>query len=135
MMFWHDEPKKKARIEIIPMIDVMMFLMVFFVLISLHVIPAAGIKTVLPSSSHSENLDSVHHAVISIGKSQIVQLDGKDCALPSLPGQIKAMQSSFGKVDVVINGDKGADMQKLVDVMDAVKNSGITAISIAASKK
>ncbi len=135
MIFWHEEPKKKARIEIIPMIDVMMFLMVFFVLISLHVIPATGIKTVLPSSSHTENLEVVHHAVITIGKTQTIQIDGKDCVLSALPEQIRAMLSSFGKVDVVINGDKGADMQKLVDVMDAVKNSGITAISIAASKK
>ena len=51
MLLWQDEPRKKARIEIVPMIDVMMFLLVFFVLISLHVIPALGIKTQLPTSS------------------------------------------------------------------------------------
>ncbi len=135
MIFWHEEPRRKARIEIIPMIDVMMFLMVFFVLISLHVIPAAGIKTELPSSSHTEDLDIVHHAVITIGKSEIIQLDGKNCTLGTLPQEIKAILGNFRKVDVVVNGDKGADMQKLVDVMDAVKNSGITAISIASSKK
>ena len=135
MIFWQEEPRKKARIEIIPMIDVMMFLMVFFVLISLHVIPATGIKTVLPSSTHSENIAVVHHAVITIGKSDVVQIDGKDCELSGLSARIRSMLASFGKVDVVINGDKGADMQKLVSVMDAVKDSGITAISIAASKK
>lgn len=135
MIFWHEEPRRKARIEIIPMIDVMMFLMVFFVLISLHVIPATGIKTELPSSSHTENLDVIHHAVISIGKSDVVQLDGKNCSIATLPIAIKGMLAGFSKVDVVINGDKGANMQKLVDVMDAVKNSGITAISIASNKK
>lgn len=135
MIFWQEESRRKARIEIIPMIDVMMFLMVFFVLISLHVIPATGIKTVLPSSSHTDNIDAVHHAVITIGKSDVVQIDGRDCSLASLPEKISALLASFKKMDVVINGDKGADMQKLVDVMDAVKNSGITAISIAASKK
>lgn len=50
MLAWNeDETPKKARIEIIPMIDVMMFLLVFFVLISLNVIPALGIKTSLPA--------------------------------------------------------------------------------------
>ena len=50
MRRWQDTPPKKARIEIIPMIDVMMFLLVFFVLISLNVIPAQGLKTSLPKS-------------------------------------------------------------------------------------
>ena len=135
MIFWQEEPRKKARIEIIPMIDVMMFLMVFFVLISLHVIPATGIRTELPASSHAETIDVVHHAVISIGKGDEIQIDGRNCTLVSLPASIRSVLANFRKVDVVINGDKGADMQKLVDVMDAVKDSGITAISIASSRK
>ncbi|MFY8082051.1 MAG: biopolymer transporter ExbD, partial [Limnohabitans sp.] len=48
MRHWQQTQRKKARIEIIPMIDVMMFLLVFFVLISVNVIPALGIKTQQP---------------------------------------------------------------------------------------
>ena len=42
MRSWPEKKERRARIEIIPMIDVMMFLLVFFVLISLNVLPALG---------------------------------------------------------------------------------------------
>ena len=43
--------EKKGRIEIIPMIDIMFFLLVFFVMITLRMIPATGIASKLPRSS------------------------------------------------------------------------------------
>ena len=55
MSRWPDTPKKRTRIEIIPMIDVMMFLLVFFVLVSINVIPALGLKTKLPQSSQAKD--------------------------------------------------------------------------------
>ena len=54
MRTFPDFAVKKARIEVIPMIDVMMFLLVFFVLISINVIPAGGLKVALPSLSTLE---------------------------------------------------------------------------------
>ena len=54
MSRWPDAPRKKTRIELVPMIDVMMFLLVFFVLISINVIPALGLKTKLPQSSQAK---------------------------------------------------------------------------------
>ncbi len=56
MRTWDEPKKRKAHIELIPMIDVMMFLLVFFVLVSLNVIPALGMKTQLPSASSSQQL-------------------------------------------------------------------------------
>src|SRR5487761_2055958 len=42
---------KKARIEIIPMIDIMLFLLVFFAMLTLRMIPTSGQVTKLPTSS------------------------------------------------------------------------------------
>ena len=67
MRSWDVAKKKKAHIEIIPMIDVMMFLLVFFVLISLNVIPAVGIKTQLPVASTAQQLKPQNKAVITLG--------------------------------------------------------------------
>ena len=60
MRRWDDGDSARARIEIIPMIDVMMFLLVFFVLISINVIPALGLKTTLPNSKAPENSRSAN---------------------------------------------------------------------------
>jgi biopolymer transport protein ExbD len=135
MLAWsEEEPPRKARIEIIPMIDVMMFLLVFFVLISLNVIPALGIKTSLPGSAQPEKLTVRKHAVVTVAKTGEVQLDGSGYSLPGLSSALKQMKSS-DDVDVVINSDKEVSVQQLVDVMDSIKSAGITSIAIASSKK
>jgi biopolymer transport protein ExbD len=135
MLAWsEDETPRKARIEIIPMIDVMMFLLVFFVLISLNVIPALGIKTSLPGSVNPEKLQVRKHAIVTVTKSDLIQLDGVEETLPELSSALKRMKDS-GEVDVVINSDKEVSVQQLIDVMDSIKSSGITAIAISSTKK
>jgi len=135
MLAWSEEDTpRKARIEIIPMIDVMMFLLVFFVLISLHVIPALGIKTSLPGSAQPEQLQVRKHAVVTVAKSGEIQLNGDDYSMTGLSSALKQMNSS-SDLDVVINSDKDVSVQQLVDVMDSIKSSGITSIAIASSRK
>lgn len=135
MLAWNEEEApKKARIEIIPMIDVMMFLLVFFVLISLNVIPALGIKTTLPGSAQPEKLQVRKHAVVTISPDGRVQLDGSDYSLEGMSSALKQLKTT-GEVDVVINSDKDVSVQQLVDVMDGIKSSGITAIAISSKKK
>lgn len=135
MFIWHEESRKKARIEIIPMIDVMMFLLVFFVLISLHVIPALGLKTQLPGSTHSASIEPSHRVVVTLAADGRMMMDGREVSLAALPAGIASLQQQHVPVAVVINGDRGVDMQRLIDVMDVVKNTGISNIAIAANKK
>jgi biopolymer transport protein ExbD len=135
MLFWHEEPRRKARIEIIPMIDVMMFLMVFFVLISLRVIPALGLKTQLPTSGKPEKLDVRAHAVVTVTKAGQVQLDGVDYSLAALLEALKGLKQNGKDVDVVVRSDRDAAVQQLVDVMDTVKAAGISSVAIASSPK
>jgi biopolymer transport protein ExbD len=135
MLAWNeDDIPKKARIEIIPMIDVMMFLLVFFVLISLNVIPALGIKTTLPGSAQPDKLQVRKHAVVTVAQSGQVQLDGADYSLTGLSSVLKQLKAA-GEVDVVINSDKDVSVQQLIDVMDSIKTSGITSIAIASTRK
>ena len=135
MLIWQEEPRKSARIEIIPMIDVMMFLLVFFVLISLHVIPALGIKTQLPSSAQLEKLEIRKHVVVTMARGGQVQLDGADYSLGGLRSALGELKRQSKDVDVVVNGDRDASLQQLVDIMDAVKSAGITSIAISSTQK
>jgi biopolymer transport protein ExbD len=134
-MLWHEEPRKKARIEIIPMIDVMMFLLVFFVLISLHVIPALGLKTQLPGATQLDRLEIKRHLVVTVASGGRLQLDGADYSLEALLQALTTLKRQSPDIDVVINGDKDALVQNLVDVMDAAKSAGIASIAIAANRK
>lgn len=143
------QARKKSRIEIIPMIDVMMFLLVFFVLISINVIPALGIKMNLPSSDSVKEEHPPIRVIISISADGSYQLDGVSfssldrlkSALMDLKNQKTAQSNNNAligaspKLAVIINGDEQSPLQRLVDVMDMLKSSGVDAMTIASKKK
>ncbi|MGS0742646.1 ExbD/TolR family protein [Glaciimonas sp. GG7] len=134
MRSWDEPKKRKARVEIIPMIDVMMFLLVFFVLISLNVIPALGMKTHLPGSDSAQNLTSKNKVVITIGLGNILQIDGIDTTINALPMRLNASKKTTENPNIIVNSDRGVEVQRLVDVMDTLKKNGFESISIATQK-
>ena len=134
MRSWEEPKKKRLHIEIIPMIDVMMFLLVFFVLISLNVIPALGIKTQLPGAAHAQQLKPQNKAVITLGLDDRLQLDGKDLNQTELVVQLKAMENPEQKMVIILNSDEGVEVARLVSVMDVLKSSGFSSVSIATRK-
>lgn len=134
MRAW-DQPKKKhVHIEIIPMIDVMMFLLVFFVLISLNVIPALGIKTQLPSAATAQQLKPQNKAIITLGTEDRLQLDGVDVPQNALVDRLKGLEQNGEKLVVILNSDEGVEVRRLVAVMDLLKGSGFSSVSIATRK-
>jgi biopolymer transport protein ExbD len=136
MRHWQQIQRKKARIEIIPMIDVMMFLLVFFVLISVNVIPALGIKTQQPSSSQVQQLKTKDvQVLVTLGKENIIQVDGKDVTLQNLTTAVQNKAGQADQIAVIVNSDKGAEVQTLIDVMDEIKKSGIGRVSLAARER
>ncbi|AZC22701.1 MULTISPECIES: biopolymer transporter ExbD [Pseudomonas] len=134
MRSWDVAKKKKAHIEIIPMIDVMMFLLVFFVLISLNVIPAVGIKTQLPVASTAQQLKPQNKAVITLGLQERLQLDGQDLDEGALLAQLKVLNTGSEKLVIIINSDQGVEVKRLVSVMDLLKGNGFSSVSIATRK-
>ncbi|PNG39299.1 biopolymer transporter ExbD [Pseudomonas protegens] len=134
MRSWDVAKKKKAHIEIIPMIDVMMFLLVFFVLTSLNVIPAVGIKTQLPVASTAQQLKPQNKAVITLGLQERLQLDGQDLDEGALLAQLKVLNNGSEKLVIIINSDQGVEVKRLVSVMDLLKGNGFSSVSIATRK-
>ncbi|VDZ53089.1 Biopolymer transport protein exbD [Serratia odorifera] len=107
MRNWNEPKKNKAHIELIPMIDVMMFLLVFFVLISLNVIPALGLKTQLPSAGSAQQLKPQKKAIITLGADEQLQLDGQPVALDALVSTLKQQQQGDQPTTIIVNSDKG----------------------------
>jgi len=131
-----NHPSKKLQIELIPMVDVMMFLLVFFVLISINVISAMGLKTQLPVSSVAKDNKNLKRVVVTVPANGNFEVDGKDVnSLDGLMTSLQELQSSTpDKLSVVINGDQSASLQRLVDVMGVLKKLGIDAMTISAKK-
>jgi biopolymer transport protein ExbD len=135
MRSWPEKRERRARIEIIPMIDVMMFLLVFFVLISINVLPALGLKVVLPRAKEPDRITDIRKVTLLIGRNGQVLMDGARVAVDDLPERLKAMERPHVKLAVIIASDRGAVVQMLVDVLDALKEADIPAASIISKAK
>ncbi len=131
MRTWPVRSRKAPRIEIIPMIDVMMFLLVFFVLISLHALPALGLRVALPFASHAAHLDLPRRATLTLTSGGDVYLDGERISLAALTMRLQSMAHD-GKLTVIIAGDQRAQLQPLVSVLDALKQAGVGSATIIA---
>ena len=120
----------RPRVEVIPMIDIMMFLLVFFVVISLNMIAGSGVQMEIPGSKTAEQL-KVSTITVGVTKDGKVVVAGK----PLNPDQLKARLNALkkdGPVDVVLAGDKDVPLQMLLGVMDTIRGSGISSVGIAA---
>ena len=120
----------RPRVEVIPMIDIMMFLLVFFVVISLKMIAGSGIEMDLPGSTTTQELKP---SLITVGVSKdgATVVEGKTLT----PGVLKERLAALKKaqpVEVVLAGDKDVSLQTLIQVMDTVRAAGITTVGIAA---
>ena len=134
MRSWPAPVERRARIEIIPMIDVMMFLLVFFVLISINVIPGFGLGVSLPSAAHA----SVQHAkqtiIISIQRDGQLAVGDELVNVDTLQKAV-AKQVKPGETPVlIINGDETVEYRHFVKTLDVLKGAGYNAISIATKK-
>jgi biopolymer transport protein ExbD len=120
----------RPRVEVIPMIDIMMFLLVFFVVISLNMIAGSGVLMEIPGSRTTQQL-KVSTITVGVTKDGKVVVAGK----PLNPDQLKARLNALkkdGPVDVVLAGDKDVPLQMLLGVMDTIRGSGISSVGIAA---
>ena len=122
---------RKARIEIIPMIDIMFFLLVFFIMITLHMIPSTGVASSLAKSSTATPLD-LPKLVVSVDPQGNIDVEGNTVS----PAQLTAMLQQKGPRTVVtIAGAKDTSLQHLMVVMDACRAAGVTQIGLAARKE
>jgi biopolymer transport protein ExbD len=123
-----DQPRK-ARIEIVPMIDIMFFLLVFFVMITLRMIPATGIASQLPHSGTAEQMPHPDK-IVTLQQDGSVLLDSQPVTLEELTHQLAA--GDVDKTAVTIAGAATASVQQLMAVIDACRTAGVTQIGLAA---
>ena len=124
--------EEKARIEIIPMIDVMMFLLVFFVLIMTEMIHGAGIPLALPRASSAEPLE-ITQINLGVDKAGGLYIDGHLAESAVVLNRLRELNQTK-KVVVVISGEQSTSYQNIVKVMDLARAAGIESVGLATAR-
>lgn len=123
--------RKKARIEIIPMIDTMFFLLVFFMVATMSMTVTRGLPVNLPKSGTGKKEELKDSRSITISKAGLIYLDKNEIKKEELFKSLNRDFSSNPEMLVIINADEEVSHGKVVEVMDTVKLSGITRLAIA----
>lgn len=134
MRSWPARTRKAARIEIIPMIDVMMFLLVFFVLISINALPALGLRVALPYAANPTHLEVTRRVTLTLTADGEVYVDGEKSSVAGITERLLRLARD-AKLTVIISGDRNARLQPLVNVLDAMKRAGIVSATIVARQE
>ena len=121
---------RKARIEIIPMIDVVFFLLVFFMMASLAMTLSEGLPVSLPHAASGERMKA-ESASITIDRDGQVFLNRDLVALSALGERVRPLLAKNRDLSVVINADREVAHARVVDVLDELRGSGVTRIAIA----
>jgi biopolymer transport protein ExbD len=120
---------EEAEIIIIPMIDTMMFLLMFFIVASLALAVQNGLPVNLPKASTGER-HSAQNVTLTVGPTGNLHLNTRPIALADETAQLKALNISPGTL-VIINADANVRHGVVTTVMDNARKAGVERFAIA----
>jgi biopolymer transport protein ExbD len=119
----------EARIEIIPLIDIMFFLLASFMLVSLSMVNLKSVKVNLPTAASATNEPKRDFADISVDKAGSAYLDKKLVDDNELIGALTGFQKANPNMRIIISGDAEARHGDVIHVLDLVRLAGIEKVA------
>jgi biopolymer transport protein ExbD len=129
MRFQSPTHRKHPRIEIIPLIDVMFFLLASFMMVSLDMTKIENIRVNIPSATQVQNdfgADMIHIAVDKAGKCWV---EKQPITLPDLYTLLQSRFHDNAQLPVYIGGDADTHHGDMVAVLDLVRRAGIQKVA------
>ena len=117
--------KKKARIEIIPLIDIMFFLLACFMMVSLTMVNARSLKVSLPTAQAGDPENKPNTVSISVSASGGIFLDKRPVGKNELQSELERQRTQHANTRVVISGDVDSRHGSMIVVLDKVRSAGI----------
>lgn len=124
-----ERQRKSARIEMIPLIDVVFLLLVTFILFTMTMTVRHGIPLDLPSSSTArvERDDCIR---ITVTEGGTLFLNEREVTVTELPLFLGNLRKNAPDRKVVISGDRDAPYEAVITVLDTVRKSGMDGVSL-----
>lgn len=121
---------KPPELMIIPMIDIMFFLLVFFMLGTMYMIELKTIPIKLPTATNT-SLEVKSTFSVTMKEDGSLWLEDKKIDLSNLLMQAKIEKNNNPNFAIIIRADKNIDYGKVVKLLDQIKGAGITRFGLA----
>ena len=123
------QPMRRARIEMIPLIDVVFLLLIFFIYAMLSMTIHKGIPVLLPKAKTSL-IDREQYLSISISRDHRIFVDETEVPMERLLQRLSELCKEKPSLRVFIRGDRRIPYELLVRVLDTVRASGLSKVSL-----
>jgi biopolymer transport protein ExbD len=128
-------PKKHARIEIIPLIDIMFFLLASFMMVSLSQVSMKGWKVTLPEGSSGKVQNKKDYISLSVDKEGTYYFDKQIIKLEDILPRLKLIYATNPEAKIFIRGDQEAVHGNVTRMLDQIRASGFTKLSFEIKSK
>ena len=129
-----EEPDLPPRINILPMIDVIFAILVFFIVSSLYLTRSEGLPVNLPRASTTE-VQKTEQITVSLDKDGKLTVDSQPSQMDKLKADLEKLIKNGTTTTVVINADTTVNHGLVVDAIDLVRQIPEAQLAIAAKKK
>ena len=132
-------PGKRARIEIVPLIDIMFFLLATFIMVSLSMTKNQGVSVQLPAAGTATSLGNQQEmdkaVTLTVTEKGELFFNKEKITLAQLSMKLQSYKAAAKDPRVVINGDGSTDFKHVVAVLDEVRRLGIAKVGINTEKR
>ena len=129
MEFTSPIPHKKARIEIIPLIDIMFFLLASFMMVSLSQVHVKGLKVNLPTGISGQTQKSTDFVSLSVDTDGQIYLDKRKMEPSEVYDALVKVHSVSPSAKIFIRGDQNAYPGDIIRLIEQVRSAGFYKIA------
>ncbi len=122
-----DEGGEMSDINVTPLVDVMLVLLVVFIVTAPLLTQVVRVK--LPKTEETEPAPDKHVTILSVTAQGEAQLDDKPVALEALEAELKALQQHDPELNVQLQADKAAVFESVAKIMASAQCSGVGKLS------
>ena len=126
--------QEEPKLMIIPMIDIIFFLLVFFMSSTMTMVQQNTFKVGLPQAS-SAQLDMNQHANITVMADGNIAFNKESLDKEQLIRRVQIELQRNPDLQVILNGDKDVNYGFVIETFDALKQAGVKKLSIAVEKR
>ncbi|MBM7623279.1 ExbD/TolR family protein [Sporohalobacter salinus] len=131
---FHRNNKRKSKIKILPMIDVIFFLLVFFMLFTTFRTTPTGLDIDLPQAK-TVTEQKQEQLMINLSAKGQIYVNEKLLTKTDLKNKVAEMIDRDPKSVVIIKADRSVAYDKVVEVMDIARQVGASKLALAADNK
>ena len=126
--------ERQPKLMIIPMIDIIFFLLVFFMMSTLYMVEQRTLPVNLPQASAAQS-DMAKNVAITVAKDGAIYIDQEQIPAELFKARIQAQLARQTDTAFILRADKQAEYGRVVMILDELKALGIKKVAVATEQQ